>query len=137
MAIAIGLISSLFNVTLSVDKPFLPTTVAPMLLSWFYQSLTFLSPLPPNYIREWKFVVPIMASMWDLRKCSASGGTYVIFGLECYPKCSNSLSQRLSNIYNIKLQNDYQLTIKLAINIQLSDTDQSKLPWLAYTWPLF
>ena len=72
--------------------------------------------------------------LWLQCECSASRGTYcVIFGLKCYPKCSNSLSQRLSNIYNIKLQNDYQLTIKLAINIQLSDTDQSKPPWLTYT----
>ena len=40
MAITTGLISSLFNVTLSVD---LPTAAAPTLASWFYQSLPLFS----------------------------------------------------------------------------------------------
>ena len=43
MAKARGLFSSLFNVSLSGDVPFLPTTAAPVHASWLYQSLPLLS----------------------------------------------------------------------------------------------
>jgi len=43
MAIDTTLISSLFNIALPGDMPFLPTAAAPMLASWFYQSSPLLS----------------------------------------------------------------------------------------------
>jgi len=101
MAIATGLISSLFNVALSIDVPFCQLQQLQCLhhgskkLTFVLLCTPFLSPLPRNITICGTHT---MASVQDLGKCSVSrGASYVILCLECQPNVRRAGSETKRN----------------------------------------